>query len=273
MKYKKLLIILSCIAGAILLFVILLFTLFRLNKVELNFKNETTIFASEDMQNKVIKSGGFSYSLPIFSCDKKLITQKLELDNSYLKIINIETVFPNKLVVHCAQREELFTIKIGDNLYYTIDEDLKILTTSTSFESTQTNSVYLGEVEVKNKTAKVGEFLNLYNSEEILKNVATAFAYNNKTVSDIKGMFKQINVSYENNYFTGKSEVVLRFVTFDNFTIKIDLPSHHLIGKLNLMLTYIPHSVKYYNSHELVIKINPDNVLDTYIWYEELNNN
>lgn len=268
MKHKKLIIILSCTIFTLLLFVILLFTLFRLNKVELNFKNQTTIFSTQEMQENIIKTGKFSYSLPIFSANKKQIIKRLENENSYLKVINIETVFPNKLVVHCAEREELFTIKIGDNLYYTVDEDLKILTTSTSFNSTQTNSIYLENVEVLDKTAKAGEFLHLYNAEEIIKNISTAFAYNNKTIADVKAMFKSIKVSYENNFFTGLPEVVLRFVTFDNFSIKIDLPKSHLIEKCNLMLTLIPQAVEYYATHEMVIKINPDNISDVYFWYE-----
>jgi hypothetical protein len=39
------------------------------------------------------------------------VEKNLEKENSYLKVINIETIFPNKLIVHCAEREEFFSIK------------------------------------------------------------------------------------------------------------------------------------------------------------------
>ena len=123
MKNKRLLIILCSIVGAIVLCFILSFTLFGLKSVELHFKNETTIFASSEQKQAVISSGDFAFSMPIFSANKTEITKKLEKENSYLEVVNIETVFPNKLVVHCAEREELFAIKTGENLYYICDEN------------------------------------------------------------------------------------------------------------------------------------------------------
>ena len=85
-------------------------------------------------------------------------------------------------------------------------------------------------------------------------------------------MFKEIALSYEINYYTNTSEAVLNFVTHDNFNIEINLPSHHLIEKFNLMLALIPQSVDKYLTHKLVIEINPQNVSDTHLRYEKLDN-
>ena len=46
----------------------------------------------------------------IFAVNKKNITNELEKNNPRLKIINIETVFPNKFNLHCNEREELVAI-------------------------------------------------------------------------------------------------------------------------------------------------------------------
>lgn len=269
-KYKKLLIILGGLVGAIVLCFILSFTLFGVRNVKLHFKNNTSIYASEEAEDNIIKSGKIPYAMPIFSVNKKEIIKNLEKENSYLKVVNIETVFPNNLIVHVAEREELFAIKIGDNLFYICDSELKVLSLTTSFNSTQSNAVLLEGVEVENKTAKVGEFLSLHNSESIIKNISNAFAFNNKTISDVKGMFKKISVSYKQNYYTLSSECVLTFTTFDDFNTEIDLPKENLIEKVNLMLAIVPKSIDKYGKYKLVIALNPENILDYYIRYEKL---
>ena len=272
MKYKKLVIILSSVVGAILLCLILSFTLFRVSSVELSFKNGTIMFADKETQQAIIDSGEFSYSSPVFAVNKNKIIETLEKENYYLKVINVETVFPNKLVVHCAEREELYSIKIGDNLYYICDEDLKVLRMDVSYAEEQYNAVVLKDVEVVDKGVKVGDYLNILTDESLVKNIPTAFAYNNKTISDIRGMFKSITISYEKNYYTKNSEPVLTFRTYDDFDIKIYAPETMLIEKLNLMLAIVPKSYTKYKTHRLVIDINPQNTADQYLRYEALEN-
>lgn len=268
-KYKKLLIVMGSVLGAIVLCLILSFTLFGVRNVKLNFKNQTTMYVENESKDYVIKSANIPFAMPIFSVNKKQIINNIEKNNSYIKVVNIETVFPNNLIIHVAEREELFAIKISDNLYYICDSDLKVLSINTSFNSTQSNAILLNNVEVINKTIQVGGFLNLHNGEEIIKNIANSFAYNNKTVADIKGIIKQIDVSYENNFYTKTNEMVINFTTFDDFKIEVDLPRLNLIEKLNLMLTLVPSSVDKYLTHTLVIAINPENALDYYIRYEK----
>ena len=79
------------------------------------------MYATEEDKQAIINSGGFSYGIPVFAVNKTEIINKLEKENYYLKVVNIETVFPNKLIVHCAEREELFSIKLSENLYYICD--------------------------------------------------------------------------------------------------------------------------------------------------------
>jgi len=270
MKYIKLVIILSSILVAVALCFILSFTLFRVSVVEINFKNGTTLYASQEDKQAIINSGKFSYSTPVFAVNKAEIIHRLEKEHYYLKVINIETVFPNKLIVHCAEREELFTIKLGDNLYYICDQHLKVLRLDTSYKSEQGNAALLEGGDILDKSIKVGETLSLTNCESLIKELSNAFAFNNKTISDIRGMFKTISITYEKNYYTKNTEPVLTFTTFDNFKIKITLPNNLLIEKINLMLALVPKSTAYYQTHSLIIEINPNNASDTYIRYEKL---
>ncbi len=259
MKHKKLIIISSCILGSIAFLVILMFTLFRVHNVKLNFKNQTTVFASEDNQNAVINNGGFSYSTPIFAVNKKEIIQNLEKNNSYLKVINIETVFPNTLVVHCAEREMLYCI-VNDGIYYYCDEELKLLEEPLSNKLEINGVVYLENVDIINKDANKGDFLNVFNVQEIVKNISIAFAYSNKNVADIKGMFKQIEIGYGEDFYTCLNEAHLIFTTHDNFKIKIGLARCNLIEKLNIMLALVPKCAKYYLTHELILDLNPADI-------------
>ena len=269
MKYKKLVIILSSIIGAILLLLLLTFTLFRVNSVSIDFKNETTIFASDEFKNEIIYTSNAQNYSTIFAVKKSEIKNNLEHEYPYLKVINIETVFPNSLVIHCAEREETFTIKISDNLYYICDEDLKILSVATNYEAKNGTPALLNNVEIKNKTARVGEFLDMENAE-IVKDMITAFAYNNKTISDFKNMFKNVSLNIERDYYTRQQEVSFVFNTYDDFSVKLGLAKSFLVEKVSLMLNLIPKSIDKYKTHQLVIEINPDNVSDTYIRYEKL---
>ena len=80
-------------------------------------------------------------------------------------------------------------------------------------------------------------------------------------------MFKSIAINYEINYYTLKSEPVLVFTTFDDFVIKIGLPTSYFVEKINLMLVIIPQATAYYKTHYLVLEINPENIHDTYFRY------
>ena len=124
MKYKRLIIVLCSILGAVVLCTILSFTLFRVHNVSLNFKNQTSLFATEQAKNQIISSANINYSIPIFTLNKSEIKQNLESKNPYLKVINIETVFPNGIVIHCAQREEMVCVESREDRYYICDEEL-----------------------------------------------------------------------------------------------------------------------------------------------------
>ncbi len=269
MKYKRLIIIMSSIFAFVILCVILSFTLFKVNTISFDFENSTKIFASQEKQNEVIASAGINKSMPIFSLNKAKIAQNLEAKNPYLKVINIESVFPNKLVIHCAEREETFCIKSRDDMYYVCDDELKILNISTSIVTAQSNPVLLSGVSVINTGATFGEFLELGDGNEVIKSISNAFAYSNKTIADIKSICKSIELLYENNPYVGKMSPTLAIVTYDDFKIYLRNANSFLINKVNIMLNFVPECSKYYSTHELVIDINPDNVKEVQCYLDK----
>lgn len=269
MKYKRLLIISGSILAFVALCVTLCFTLFRTHSIVLNFHNETTIFADEANHLEIVNSAKIDTRMPIFSLNKTNIRNALEKNNPYLKVINIETAFPNKLIVHCAEREELFCIDAGNELYYICDEDLKILNITRTVGFLQGNALALEGITVLNTGASTGDEVDLYQGENVLKVLSNAFAHSNKNASDIKGMFKSLSLVYEYNFYTCKMSPTFVLTTYDDFKINIRNAESFLATKLNLMLAIVPQKPEYYSTHSLVIDINPSNINEQYIAFEQ----
>ena len=268
MKYKRLILVSGSILVFVALCVILCFTLLRTHNISLVFHNKTTIFADESKQNELINSAKINTSIPIFSLNKKAIKTNLEINNPYLKVINIETVFPNKLVFHCAEREETFCIKANGDLYYICDDELKILNITKSVTFAQGNAVYLEGVNVLNTGASTGEVLELSTGGDIIKTISNAFAYSNKNITDIKGMFKNLMLKYEYNVYTSRIEPTLEFTTYDNFVINVRNAKNFLATKINLLLSVVPQKAEYYSTHSLIIDINPNNISEQHVILE-----
>jgi len=257
MKYKKLFKWLFIAFGTLSFVVILCFTLFRVNKVSLNFRNETTIFASNQSQKDAIKSAKINYNIPIFAVNKNKIKENIESENYYIKVINIETVFPNKLIVHCVEREELYYIK-SDEMYFVCDSEFKVLSETKDVTLSQKSACELIGLDVKNPSAKAGEYLEFFDGGEIALDLMNNFLANNRQASDVKAMFKSIEIYYDHNYFTKNTVPNLRFVTFDGFEIEVRNTNYLTVNKINLMLALIPECADKYATHKLILDINPD---------------
>ena len=262
-------IILLILLGILLLLLLLLFTLFRVNKVELHFKNETSIFNSVEYQNEIISTSGILDYSTIFSVKKSSVVNNIEKEYPYIKVINIETVFPNSIIIHCAQREEAYYVQVGNNLYYLVDEEFKVLGLSSSYDENSKKAVLLFGIEIDNKTAKIGEVLEFSNSY-IARELINSFAYNNKNITDFIYMFKSVEyeISTTRYYYTNQYEIALVLTTYDNFKIKLELARCNLIEKVGIMIGLIPKSYKHYNTSTLIIELNPENVMDYKIVYK-----
>ena len=264
MKYKRLIIALSSVIAVIVLGIILSFTLFRTNNICFDFQNETTTFESKESKAEIISSANINKSLPIYTLNKKEVTQNLEKHNPYLKVINIETIFPNKIIIHCAEREEAFCIKGRDDLYYICDDELKVLNITKSITISQISPVVISGVNVVNTGASAGDFLELKEGESLVKKISNAFAYNNKTITDIKAICKNITLKYEYNNYTCKICPTLIFTTYDDFKINIQNAVSYLVLKINIALNYTPQIATNYKSHELFLDINPSDISEYY---------
>lgn len=128
MKSKKLIVIMSILIFLTVL-IVLNSTLFTLQSVNVNWL--TTKHQLESVKDyKLIDSVRTGDS--IFLIKKDEIKHDLEKKYPYLRVVSIETQFPNKIVIHSAERESMFAIKLSDNEYAIVDELGKVLSFGTS---------------------------------------------------------------------------------------------------------------------------------------------
>ena len=249
-KHKKLIIVLSVVVALLITLIVLMFTLFSLKSVEIEFETGNKIITNE-MQNQIISEidlGG-----TVFFKNKDEMTSKIEKKYPYVKVINIETIMPNKFIIHIAERQEIYAITSLNRTCY-LDCELKVLRIEEeSFVSTSTNAVKLDlfgldfdlsafsegqffdiselTINSSNKTINLGE-----QTQEVLNNLLTYFQINNRTLVDLKALARSITFSTYIDYRTGETALQAKIVDSNDFEIFILCPNENLEDKVSNML-------------------------------------
>ena len=237
-----------------------MFTVFTVSSIEFNAHNQSNYNTSLINVDK----GGV-----VFFVNKKNITEDIEKNHPYVKVINIETVFPNKLVVHYAVREETFAVKdFNNDKVYIIDDELKILRilNSSTYDSTQENAILIENLSVVNTSATIGEYLNVdYSNTQItvekeyfnniIKQLSDMFLVCSRDVSEQRATIKRINFDYDNIHSVIDNDgVIMDMYTFDDFLIRVYKPSNLLQDKIETLLLSLPACIPdYLNTHYLEI--------------------
>ncbi len=187
MKRKGLWISLGAIGALVVIFIILCFTLFSLSSVSINWRNKPIALAGSEQE--IIESGKFGYGKSVLFSGKQNYIASLEKANSYLKVINIETVFPNRYVVHCMERQQVYAIPLNERMYICDDEFkvLEIYEDASEFVSGQDKPTLIEKgLRVENSLAEKGEFLKVANKVDLF----SAFIENNQSLPDQQALIK-----------------------------------------------------------------------------------
>ena len=280
-KHKIKFIILLVFVLILVTAIILMFTLFALKSVELEFKTETLNISYDQQED--IKQKTHEYGGSVLFIGKEKIVNDLENQFPYLKIVNIETVFPNKLIIHCAEREELFVINSQNKFYY-VDEELKLLKISDindntcislNFEdiilddSLNPPSYKIVNLDLNLSNAEEGQFIKLINNdggvfllnklEDISKFILTAFEQNNRQIDIVKQQFKEFEIFYKAQKITESSlawRICLRLVDRNDYEIQIvdcDVVLAEKISVLYDALTYAVSNPEKLEENKLII--------------------
>lgn len=280
-KHKIKFIILLVFVLILVTAIILMFTLFALKSVELEFKTETLNISYDQQED--IKQKTHEYGGSVLFIGKEKIVNDLENQFPYLKIVNIETVFPNKLIIHCAEREELFVINSQNKFYY-LDEELKLLKISDINDNTCINlnfediilddslnppSYKIVNLDLNLSNAEEGQFIKLINNdggvfllnklEDISKFILTAFEQNNRQIDIVKQQFKEFEIFYKAQKITESSlawRICLRLVDRNDYEIQIvdcDVVLAEKISVLYDALTYAVSNPEKLEENKLII--------------------
>ena len=137
--------------------VILSSTVFTLKKVEVRFLSETNVLTNKETE--IVNNVEFKYNESIFFSNKKAYTKQLEKNNPYLQVVNIESKFPNTLVINAVERQESFVLKMSPNNYLVLDKNLKVLRTLNVYQSSSTNPIEIKNSGITNQEVEVGDFI------------------------------------------------------------------------------------------------------------------
>ena len=235
-----------------------MFTVFLLKDVKVELKTGTEHLTQEvvsEIENEALKTGG-----SVLFLGKEKLISRLEKQFPYLKIVNIETQIPNKLVIHAAEREELFAVNSGEKSYF-LDEEFKILRVENSNYSKQENGAvllsfgsvfinaedkaYAAGVDLKLDGAEAGQTLNIGNSSEeqnyfskkletIALSILTSFEENGLQIQDVRSRFQSFEIFFKPVEFAGliSWQPCLKIVDSANFEAQIILADSNLTTKI-----------------------------------------
>lgn len=223
------------IAGFFGVLTILCFTLFSLNSVRVEFHNATITYSTEEAKTEIIETANFSKT-SVFLLDKQGYESILERSFPSLEIINIETVFPNNLVIHCNEREPVFAVKFI-NGYYICDTDFKVLEVleQETYASTQSNYILLETYSSISTALTAGEFINIAETD-VLKNISPSFELTNRNICVQMALIKEIKIINTVDVFNPLSQINygLELTDFNGLKTIITVAKNKLAEKINL---------------------------------------
>ena len=232
---KKLILASSVLLGLVVVILTLCFTVFTVKTIDVDFRTST----SQGYDNEqIIQESGIQYGKCLLFMSKGKSIKKLEENYPYLEVINIETIFPSKIVIHCAERKPLFAIQEGESVII-CDDDFKVLEKREEvYVSSSNNEILLKNLEFDNREIQKGSFLNIKQKE--IKSFLSSMMENSLGINQVLGFCKEVELEEEFNYLTNKNEVHITLTTFTERKIKILNIASNLNYKFQRMFQALP---------------------------------
>ena len=195
---NKRLIVLISLFAFIVLIIVLSSTVFSLSTVQVNFLSTTNYLENE---SDIISSANFAYGESIFFIDREAYTNELEQNNPYIKVVSIEIVFPNRLIIHAVERNEMYAFKLSDNTYAITDDELKVLSIKPVFVNTTENAILVtSNISIPANSVLEGALLPLNATDS---KFLTDFSYYSQEwdnhLASLRGNIKELVLHYEEN--------------------------------------------------------------------------
>ncbi len=217
MKLKKLAILISILVVVVMV-VVLASTIFTLKTISFNFLNQRSYLADKVTED-YLTGISVPYGDSIFLIDKEELSSKIEKENAYMEVISIETTFPNNLVIHASEREEVFAIKFDNDTYAITDKSLKILKfcdfaylNRDGYVAPIIVEINYDDVDLDVNNYKICSFINETSITPILNSLVTSFQRSGYSITSLKGFATGIYLRETGSFVSGDDGYDLSFV-------------------------------------------------------------
>ena len=133
---KKRVIALSIVLGIIVVAIIFCCTVFRLNRIDIEFISQTE--ASFDVtKQQILDAGNFKMGSNLLFTKYDENIANIEKQCANLKVVKIVKKFPNKMSVYVREREGQLRIKDNEGYYYIFDEEMKVINIKDTYDDSK----------------------------------------------------------------------------------------------------------------------------------------
>ncbi len=219
------------ILSMVIITFLLLFSsvIFELKYVEVRFINnygqeinlaDNKIYTTKTKLNEVISSTHFDYGKLMFLINKDEYASELERKNPYIKVVSIEAIFPNKLIINAKERQPVFYFELNDK-FYLLDEDFKILNiVSNNLSNPLICFDFINQNEIKT------DFFSFFNLSSKIYTVGDFVSYNNLIFSSMLDFYTILDTLLDRDFLLNISNLTLSNKGNDsiNLTIKTISP-------------------------------------------------
>jgi hypothetical protein len=232
MKNKRLLVILI-IFVFLTLVIVLSSTVFTVSNIEIKWLVQPQRFNKSD-EAVIIESAEFKRGESVFLFDKERYITKLETNNPYLMVKGIEIVFPNSIVLHVAERQVEYALKVTNAQqpssfnYVFLDDELKVLEISTLPiipSSTSFNVLEVINMPLSDADFTIGTFAEQLLVNDVLTELAFAAKVSGYNSINFRAFVKNIILE-----FGTRSELTI--YTNWGINIVINDATHRLTEKI-----------------------------------------
>ena len=173
--------------------------LFELKSVEICFYNSNSkvidisqnkIYNTQKKVDEIINTTNFDYGQSLFLTNSNDYTYMLESKNPYLKVLYIESLFPNKLLVKATERQKLFYISSLENDFI-FDSEYKILEKGENLDKAE-----LIKFEFQNKSGGKLSFFDFFEISSFAFDVGQFLTENNLVFDSITNCVNIINSNF-----------------------------------------------------------------------------
>ena len=164
---------------------------------------------------------------------KKKAIANIESAYPYIKVVNIETVFPSTYVIHAAERLEVYAVPVeGGTLI--VDEEFKVLRREEGeYQSGEDKPILYSGLTVANPEAQPGQFLKVENYIDTY----SAFLESNRLLNEQKSLIKDISVGVLHDDNIDADQEYVKLSLYDGQTYLIKNATYGLKYKVAKMIS------------------------------------